>query len=176
MRFELYDENAATEEVQRFLHVISDRRHEEIPRIAIDGIYGEETREAVREFQKIYGLYESGTVDRETFDLLNEIYLDILLREDAEDVIITTNPFPLSLGSEGNEVLVLNVMLIELEKTYKDIGSVRKSSYYSTETENAVTNLQRIFRARENGVVDELFYDRLRDELVFIKLLDAEYD
>ena len=176
MRFELFDENAATKEVQTFLHVLSDRENGDIPRVAIDGIYGEETREAVREFQKIYGLYESGTVDRETFDLLNEMYLDVLLREEASNAVLVTDPFPLSLGSQGNEVLILNVMLLELEKTYRDIGSVKKSSYYSTETENAVTNLQRIFRVRENGVVDALFYDRLKDELVFIKLLDTEYD
>ena len=175
MRFELYDERAATMEVQNFLHVISDRETNDIQRVAIDGIYGEETREAVRKFQEIYGLYESGTVDRETFDLLNKIYLDILLREEVINAVLTNDPFPLSLGSQGNEVLILNVMLIELEKTYQDIGSVKKSSYYSIETENAVTNLQKIFRVEENGVVDALFYDRLKDELLFVKLLSEEY-
>ena len=72
--------------------------------------------------------------------------------------------------------MVLNVMLIELKKEYPDIAEVKKSSYYSKETENAVLDLQKIFRVDESGVVDALFYDRLKDELLFLQLLSAEYD
>ena len=176
MRYELFDTEMAIREVQTFLHFIRDKRHNGITRVAIDGVFGKETEDAVREFQRIYGLYESGVVDRETFELLNKIYLELLLEDNSSEFIITGEDFPLSLGSQNNDVLVLNIMLIELGKAYGDIGDVQKSSYYSSETETAVTNLQRIFRVEENGIVDALFYDRLRDELVFIQLLQAEYD
>ncbi len=176
MRYELFDTEMAIREVQTFLHFIRDKKHNEITRVAIDGIFGKETEDAVREFQRIYGLYESGVVDRETFELLNKIYLELLLEYNASEFVITSEGFPLSLGSQNNDVLVLNIMLIELGKNYSDIGDVRKSNYYSTETENAVTNLQKIFRIEENGIVDALFYDRLRDELIFIQLLETEYD
>ena len=175
MRYELSDTKMAIREVQTFLHFISDRRHITIPRVAIDGIYGKATEEAVREFQKIYGLYESGIVDRETFAALNKLYLEILLENELDGLIITNEGFPLSKGSQNNDVLNLNLILIELQKSYRDIGDVRKSSYFSEETENAVMDLQRIFRVRENGIVDALFYDRLKDELLFIQLLNQEY-
>ena len=176
MRYELSDTEMAVREVQTFLHFISDKKHNDIERVAINGIFGKETEKAVRDFQRIYGKTESGIVDRETFQLLNETYIQILLENASPDFIITDGGFPISLGSQSNDVLVLNVMLIELKKEYPDIAEVKKSSYYSKETENAVLDLQKIFRVDESGVVDALFYDRLKDELLFLQLLSAEYD
>ena len=40
----------AVREVQRYLRAVS-YRHKEVPHIGIDGIFGEETREALRAFQ-----------------------------------------------------------------------------------------------------------------------------
>ena len=54
--YELSDERAAITEVQKFLHVISDDTNGKIPRVAIDGIYGAESRDAVRIFQLEYNL------------------------------------------------------------------------------------------------------------------------
>ena len=175
MRYELSDTEMAVREIQTFLHFISDKKHNDIERVAIDGIFGKETEDAVRDFQRIYGRSESGIVDSDTFRLLNEIYLQILLENAASDFIVSEEGFPLSLGSQGNDVLVLNIMLIELKKNYPDINEVGKSGYFSKETENAVLDLQKIFRVKENGVVDALFYDRLKDELLFVQLLSAEY-
>ena len=66
----LSDSPAAIREVQKFLYVISYRVNSDVPRVAIDGIYGPETEAAVIAFQEIYGHSASGSVDRETFDSL----------------------------------------------------------------------------------------------------------
>lgn len=67
-------EEEAVAEVQSYLRALS-YRHAEIAHVGIDGIYGEETREAVRAFQLLYALEATGTVDNETFLLLYEEHL-----------------------------------------------------------------------------------------------------
>lgn len=45
--------------------------------IEVDGIYGEETERAVREFQRAAMLEESGRVDLETYNRLNSAFLSL---------------------------------------------------------------------------------------------------
>ena len=48
-----------------------------IPRIAVDGFYGPDTAAAVREFQNIFGLPETGVVDFATWYKISHIYVGI---------------------------------------------------------------------------------------------------
>lgn len=48
-----------------------------IPSIITDGIYGEATREAVMQFQKIFGLPQTGIVDFRTWYKISQIYVGI---------------------------------------------------------------------------------------------------
>ena len=59
-------EEEAVAEVQRYLRAVS-YRYKEVPHVGIDGIYGEETREAVRAFQEHFSLSQTGVVDDVTF-------------------------------------------------------------------------------------------------------------
>lgn len=49
----------------------------EIPRLNADGIYGEVTREAVKAFQKIFDLPQTGIVDFATWYKISQIYVGI---------------------------------------------------------------------------------------------------
>lgn len=59
----------AIAEIQRYLRALS-YRYKEVPHIGIDGIYGDETRDAVRAFQLLFSLAETGVVDPLTFEQL----------------------------------------------------------------------------------------------------------
>ena len=48
-----------------------------IPRVAPDGIYGPRTAAAVREFQSIFGLPQTGVVDFATWYRISHIYVGI---------------------------------------------------------------------------------------------------
>lgn len=48
-----------------------------IPELVVDGIYGEETERAVREFQRAAMLEENGKVDLETYNRLNSTFLTL---------------------------------------------------------------------------------------------------
>ena len=172
----LSDTPAAIREVQKFLYVISDRIHNEVPRVAIDGIYGPGTEVAVRIFQQIYGLEESGKVDRSTFDILYIAYNSAMVDIALSDFILTDAGFPIVLGSQNNDVVLVHLLINELGKTYKDIGFVNtRSSYFSEESQNAVKELQKIFKLTESGEVDKLFFESMKQELEAIKRLNAVY-
>lgn len=48
-----------------------------IPMIAVDGIYGPATAEAVRVFQSVFGLPQTGTVDYTTWFKISEIFVGV---------------------------------------------------------------------------------------------------
>lgn len=62
--------------LQRQLNTVSTA-YPAIPTLAVDGIYGSRTAEAVREFQKIFGLPESGITDFPTWYKISQIYVGV---------------------------------------------------------------------------------------------------
>lgn len=63
-------------QLQNQLNAIS-RAYPQIPRIAADGIYGANTADAVRTFQRIFGLPQTGVVDYPTWYKVSEIYVGV---------------------------------------------------------------------------------------------------
>ncbi|OPJ55811.1 peptidoglycan-binding domain-containing protein [Alkalithermobacter paradoxus] len=62
--------------VQTFLNRISDN-FPAIPKVRVDGIYGEETAEAVRTFQRVFRLPVTGNVDFSTWYRISDIYVAV---------------------------------------------------------------------------------------------------
>ena len=72
----LWISEAAVEQLQEQLNAISNN-YPLIPKIRVDGIYGEETQRAVEIFQDIFGLPETGEVDYRTWYKVQEIYVGV---------------------------------------------------------------------------------------------------
>ena len=66
----------AVEQMQEQLNAISNN-YPLIPRIAVDGIYGEDTQKAVEVFQDIFNLPVTGIVDYRTWYKIQEIYVAV---------------------------------------------------------------------------------------------------
>lgn len=64
------------EQIQDQLNAISNN-YPLIPKIAVDGIYGERTQNAVQVFQDVFGLPETGIVDYRTWYKIQEIYVGV---------------------------------------------------------------------------------------------------
>ena len=64
------------EQLQEQLNAISNN-YPLIPKIRVDGIYGEETQRAVEIFQDIFGLPETGEVDYRTWYKVQDIYVGV---------------------------------------------------------------------------------------------------
>ncbi|NCB92813.1 MAG: peptidoglycan-binding protein [Clostridia bacterium] len=63
-------------QMQEQLNTISEV-YTAIPRITADGIYGEATKTAVRNFQSVFGLSQTGIVDYRTWYKIQEIFVGI---------------------------------------------------------------------------------------------------
>ena len=48
-----------------------------IPSLVVDGIYGQNTKDAVREFQNVFGLPQTGVTDYRTWYKVSQIFVGI---------------------------------------------------------------------------------------------------
>ncbi len=63
--------------LQRYLNVISET-YTEIPSVNVDGIFGPATENAVRAFQRTFGLPETGIVGINTWEAIGDLYDDLV--------------------------------------------------------------------------------------------------
>ncbi len=63
---------------------------------------------------------------------------------------------PLSVGSEGESVRLMQNFLSELRKPYPSLPKVVVDGVFGTNTENAVKGFQRLFGLEPTGIIDEI--------------------
>lgn len=120
---------------------------------AVDGSFGEETRSSVISFQNTYGLSETGIVNREVWNEIENVYYSLLRSAPYEFIEGDPLPFPgrvLRAGIEGNDVRALQEYLNFIAKTYTDIPSVNVDGIFGAATEEAVAAFNRIFNLPGN--------------------------
>jgi len=62
--------------IQTYLNRIS-RNYPAIPKVRVDGIYGEKTKETVKTFQRIFGLPATGVVNYPTWYKISDVYVGV---------------------------------------------------------------------------------------------------
>lgn len=114
----------------------------------VDGVFGENTRDAVISFQKTYGLEQTGVVDRFVWNYIQSTYYNILSSLVYEFREGATLPYPgrvLTLGASGEDVRALQEYLNYIAKTYTDIPTVNVDGSFGEATERAVIEFNRLF-------------------------------
>lgn len=145
-------------ELQRLLYDISFY-DPLIPPISPDGIYDEQTAGAVREFQRIYGMPQTGTINSQTWEKLIEVYnryYGEILKPD-----VFRRDYELVPGSAGADIYILQVMLNTIGKRYSNIPFVEMTGIYDAPTEGSVESFRRVSgsNAQSEGVNAELWND-----------------
>ena len=131
-----------------------------IPKIAIpDGVFGYDTENAVREFQRTFGLTQDGVVGQGTWYKILRIYNAVkrLNELNSEGIALeeVTNQFPevLRLGDTGTGVANLQYYINYLSQYYNTIPSVAIDGIFGASTEAAVRDLQETFGLTVDGIV-----------------------
>ena len=141
--------------IQYYLAVIGNFISQ-IPVVAVDGIYGTETRDAIYAFQAYAGLPLDGIVGRQTWNNLFETYIGII---DTIPINYFGNQvalYPgrvLTQGSSGESVAIMQRYLNTIARVYTSIPTVTPTGYFGSETKQAVIAFQRIFGIPPTGVV-----------------------
>ena len=115
---------------------------------AMDGSFGPATTNAVRSFQRTYGLPETGIVDRATWDRMENVYYEMVSQIDYEFYGGRILPFPgriLREGIEGNDVRVLQEYLNYIAQSYPEIPVVNVDGVFGPSTGEQVEAFKRIF-------------------------------
>ncbi|MBE6631481.1 MAG: spore cortex-lytic protein [Ruminococcaceae bacterium] len=141
-----------------------------IPKIySIDGIFGLDTRDAVREFQRIFDLPIDGIVGVNTWYRIQSIYngikkLNSLVSESITyDEVSKQLPEELKAGDEGPYVSSLQYFLEFISEYDSAVPFVPITGVYDQATIDAVTAFQKEYGLPVTGIVDRddgrLLYD-----------------
>ncbi len=141
-----------------------------IPKIdPADGIFGVETENAVKQFQKIFGLTVDGIVGKATWykiqfiynavKKLNELNSEGLKPEDFNQQF----PGVLSLGSTGTGVSVIQYYLAALSYFNAEIPEIAVTGTFDEATQSAVSAFQSLYGLPVTGIVNDATWNLLFD-------------
>ena len=136
------------------------RNYPAIPKIyPVDGIFGPSTEDAVREFQRIFGLTVDGIIGNATWYRIAYLYTSVKRLAELESEGIAIGDLPqqyarlLRRGDEGDDVRVIQYYLAVIAAFYDTVPTVDISGTFDEATENAVIAFQRVFGLTPDGIV-----------------------
>lgn len=139
--------------MQYALNVVS-QFIDSVPRVTMSGLFDEETKNALIAFQQTYGLPETGVADRDTWDMLSSVFDRSLRAIPPKDQLYTYPGTPLSEGSSGEAVQILQSYLNRLSNEFPYIPKVTADGEFGPRTKAQVMAFQRAQRKEPDGIVD----------------------
>ena len=140
----------------------------EIPKIyPVNGIFNVNTENAVRTFQRLFGLSEDGVVGPSTWYSVLYVYNGVKRLSDlnSEGLLIEELPSPypnvLSEGEQGVGVRVLQYYLNYIAQFVNTVPSVTIDGDFGPETRAAVLAFQRAYGLTPDGIVGPETWDVL---------------
>ncbi len=149
-------------ELQGYLRNIS-RYDSDIPTVIPDGIFGDETTESIKAFQRKNSLEETGTVD---FDTWNKLVAEnkkavFLFSEPVQTAPIRKEDFPLTEGKETHLNYNLNLMLSHLGRNFENFDILEITSAFTPQTTAQVKSFQKVISVPLTGDVDKETWNSL---------------
>ena len=144
------------------------RNYPSIPKIApVDGVFGQETDDAVREFQQIFKLTADGIIGKATWYRIAYLYNSVkrLSELDSEGISLdeVAQQFPslLSPGDTGDEVRMIQYYLQVVAAYYDTVPPLTTTGVYDDATYQAVMAFQRTFGLTPDGIMGQQTWNEL---------------
>ena len=159
------DNNIGVSALQYYLSYLSNF-YNTIPRVSVDGIFGQSTADAVRAAQKEFGLEVDGVVGENTWRAIYNAYIGIVATIPQQYVEGNTVPFPgvfLRIGVEDDAVRLLQDYLNFISGYIPEIPAVNPTGYFGTRTEEAVVAFQNYYGVTPSGIVGPVVWGAITD-------------
>lgn len=133
------------------------------------GVFGTATEEAVRAFQRIFDLPETGTVDKATWYRIKRYYVGVkgLSELISEGVSLQEADLPyetlLSVGSTGDPVRLIQYYLSVIAYFNGVFETVPITGIYNNETADRVRAFQQFYGLAPDGIVGRQTWDKLQE-------------
>ncbi len=148
-----------------------------MPVITLNGIYDSQTRNAVRSFQNMMGISDTGIMDKNTYEKLKVIYdkkdqIKAIERIDFSNNVSNNNLNTgsdlsynvLKEGSKGRYVYRLQGYLRRVSLVNQNIPNITLDGIFGSETKKAVMSFQKEYGLEVTGIVDDEMWDKLYNE------------
>ena len=143
-----------------FLGFFNDR----LPQITVDGIFGPATENAVRTFQREYGLTVDGIVGRATWNAIINAYDNTLnsLPDEYRSYSSLLYPgYTVTTGSSGNVVTQIQTFLRTIAQNNNAVPLITVDGVFGNATKAAVTAVQRLSDIPQTGAVGPLTWNAI---------------
>ena len=156
--------------LQYYLAVVG-AYYQSVQPVDITGYFGEQTEASVKSFQKVFGLPETGVVDRRTWNDLYRAYLGIIESvplSEGNDIVLYPG-IVLKEGMTNEYVRILQNYLSYIHETYPTIPAVNTTGYFGPLTKNSVMAFQRQFGLTPNGLVNANTWNAIANQYSVLK-------
>ena len=166
MYYNSEEQNKYILQIQRILRDLGNYETG-LPKVRLSGVYDGETKEAIEQLQKKYGLPPTSVVDyatwqvlqavdratKEAYELARAIYI---LPRNADYVI-----YP---DLKDNVIYVIQHLLNVISQEYDEIGEIPFTGIYDSATQNAIKEFQRKVLLEADGIINATTFNALAQE------------
>ncbi len=128
-----------------------------------DGIYGNQTAQAVAQFQKLHGLPVTGVADQNTWEAIHQQYRPARIQvEQAQPLQIVLNPNQVIRRGERNpNVHIAQAILLVLSETYNSVSQPSTSGVLDDATVDSIASFQVLSDLPMTGHLDKVTWKSL---------------
>jgi len=141
--------------IQNYLNAVA-QVYTSIPILATDGIFGAMTDQAVREFQRLFGLAADGIIGPITWYEIMDVYNRL-----ANSALPQFPGTSLRIGSRGNDVLLMQKYLNSMASVFPSIPVITADGVFGNNTADAVREFQRLFGLTADGIIGRNTWERI---------------
>lgn len=137
--------------------------HEQLPFVAVDGEFGEETLEAVMTFQREFSPPVTGRVDQRTWDDIVRHYR-AWERERAHPRLLRAfppRPFQVEPGDRDDTMILVQTIFRVLSDVLEGIVPAEADGYHGERSVRNTCWLQQVAHMEQTGIMDRFTWNML---------------
>ncbi len=154
--------------IQYFINVIAENTGQ-LSSIPIDGIFGVETLNAVKNFQQYKGLNVDGIVGKATWNEMYDVVLGVYKTDilNLTYIVSNTKPYPnkiIKMWDSGENVTYVQTLLNAVFKAFNTALPVTVNGFFDAATGNSVNRFQLAYDLPVSASVDERTWNELNQQ------------